>query len=443
MFEIIKNTIKKDMHLQELLQGSFIAFLLKILGMIISFVLMYYITNNFGAAKYGVLTLIVTLLSMFMLLIRFGTNTALVRLIANLTISSNIGFVNDIFWKSIFITIPIAIISYFLLVYNTDFFSNLLFHKLIYNDEIKMGASTLFPLLLLGLVSATLQGMKKILIYSFLNTIILQLSFLVLLIINKTFFESEYGLVSMYVTSIYSSFFVALIFYFIYFKPYKVIKSEYTIKKIVSLSFPMLIASSFGMLMSWTDVLMLGYFQDDSSVGIYNVSNRVATVVSIVLVSINTIAAPKFVEFYTRNDFLGLEKIVQQTTKLIFFTTLPIIIVLTLAGIPILNLFGNEFIAGYYVLIMLIFGQLVNSISGSVGYIMQMTDNQKLFQNVVMLSAILNIVLNFILIPLYGINGAAFASMTSMIFWNLTLVFLIKRKLGFLTIYVPFRRSSK
>lgn len=440
---MLNKFIRRDAHFNELLKGSSIAFILKLFGMLISFVLMYYITNNYGASQYGTLTLVITILSMFMLLIGFGTNTALVRLVADLRISSNIGYVNDIFWKSIFITMPIAMISYFLLTSNVELLSNVFFHDAINNNKIRMGALTLFPLLLIGLIAATLQGMKKILTYSFLNTIILQLSFLIVLMINKIFLESYYNLISLYVTSIYSSFFVALIFYFIYFKPYRIIKSEYTIKQIISTSFPMLIASSFGMLMNWTDVLMLGYFQDESSVGIYNVSNRVATVVSIILVSINTIAAPKFVEFYTKNDFAGLEKIVQQTTKLIFFTTLPIIVILILAGIPILNLFGNEFTVGYSVLLMLIFGQLVNSVSGSVGYIMQMTDNQKIFQNVVMLSAILNIVLNSILIPRYGINGAAFASMTSMVFWNITLVILIKRKLGFLTIYIPFRRSFK
>jgi O-antigen/teichoic acid export membrane protein len=68
---------------------------------------------------------------------------------------------------------------------------------------------------------------------------------------------------------------------------------------------------------------------------------------------------------------------------------------------------------------------------------MQMTDNQKIFQNVIIVASIINILLNYILIPKYGINGAAIASMFSMIFWNVTLVFIIKQKLGFWTIYLP------
>jgi O-antigen/teichoic acid export membrane protein len=435
---MLKKMIKKDLHFKELLKGSSIAFILKIIGMIISFMLMHYITNNFGPSKYGALTLIITLLSIFMLIIRFGTNTALVRIVAHLEISSNIGHINDIFWKSIFITMPIAVLSYFLLTYNADFLANMFLHEMDYKNEIKMASLTFFPLLLLGLIASTLQGMKKILIYSGLSIVMPQLSFLVLLMVNKFFFESTYSLVNIYIMSVYSSFIVALIFYFIHFKPYKIIESKYTIKKILSLSYPMLIASSFGMLMIWTDILMLGYFQGEESVGKYNVAFRVATVVSIVLVSINAIATPKFAELYTQKNFEGLERFVKQSTKLIFWLTLPVILIIVFAATPILSLFGSEFMTTKTALLMLIFGQFISAISGSVGYLLQMTDNQSIHKNILISATIINMILNLILIPLYGLNGAAFASMLSMIFWNLAMILAIKNKLNFWTMYVPF-----
>jgi O-antigen/teichoic acid export membrane protein len=87
---------------------------------------------------------------------------------------------------------------------------------------------------------------------------------------------------------------------------------------------------------------------------------------------------------------------------------------------------------------MLVFGQFVNSISGSVGYILQMTDKQKTVQNVILSAAVINVMLNMILIPMYGIYGAAFASMVSMVFWNLILVFMVRRYYNIWTIYLPF-----
>ena len=69
---------------------------------------------------------------------------------------------------------------------------------------------------------------------------------------------------------------------------------------------------------------------------------------------------------------------------------------------------------------------------------MQMTGNQHLFQNIHLVAAILNVLLNYILIPISGIQGAAIASFFSVVFWNTIMVIIVKRKFGFITIYIPF-----
>ena len=67
-----------------------------------------------------------------------------------------------------------------------------------------------------------------------------------------------------------------------------------------------------------------------------------------------------------------------------------------------------------------------------------MTGKQLVFMKVLFAGAILNVMLNYFLIPIWGINGAAIASMISIIFWNLSMVIFINRKYGFLTFYIPF-----
>ena len=67
-----------------------------------------------------------------------------------------------------------------------------------------------------------------------------------------------------------------------------------------------------------------------------------------------------------------------------------------------------------------------------------MTGNQNIYAIILLIGAILNVVLNLILIPLYGINGAAIASMSSLIVWNLSMVLVVKQKFGFYTFYIPF-----
>ena len=153
----------------------------------------------------------------------------------------------------------------------------------------------------------------------------------------------------------------------------------------------MLFSGSFLMLMSWTDIIMLGIYETEESVAIYSVALRIAGLTSLTLVAVNTIAAPKFIEFYFQKNILGLEKIVKQSSKLIFLTSFPLLIVYFLFPKFIMGLFGSEFILGSSVLIIISIGQFINAASGSVGSIMQMTDNQKKFQNIIIISAIINI----------------------------------------------------
>jgi O-antigen/teichoic acid export membrane protein len=73
-----------------------------------------------------------------------------------------------------------------------------------------------------------------------------------------------------------------------------------------------------------------------------------------------------------------------------------------------------------FALIILCVGQLFNAFSGPVGIILQMTGNQKIYQNILFVAAVINITLNISLIKDYGINGVAFATAISLSFWNIS-----------------------
>ena len=104
----------------------------------------------------------------------------------------------------------------------------------------------------------------------------------------------------------------------------------------------------------------------------------------------------------------------------------------------ILSFFGEEFKAAAYCLMILSFGKMFSAVSGSVGTLLQMAGKQKYFQNVLISAAVLNVILNYFLIPLHGITGAAFASMISNVYWNVLMIIFIKKNFGFYTFYLPF-----
>jgi O-antigen/teichoic acid export membrane protein len=159
--------------------------------------------------------------------------------------------------------------------------------------------------------------------------------------------------------------------------------------------------------------------------------------VSITLMAVNSIASPKFAEKYANKDIDGMGKTAMQSAKLIFWTTIPLAAILLLFPKFFMGLYGKEFLIGFEALRWLIIGRIINAFSGSVGNLMQMSGQQKSFMNILVIGSIINIMLNYFLIPIFGINGAALASVASLSFWNLTMVYVVKRKFGFSTIYIP------
>ena len=73
-------------------------------------------------------------------------------------------------------------------------------------------------------------------------------------------------------------------------------------------------------------------------------------------------------------------------------------------------------------LLILAFSQVINAMSGSVGIILNMTGKEKVFRNILFFALAINIVLNLFLIPIYGIEGAAIASASSLIYWKIVIV---------------------
>lgn len=193
-------------------------------------------------------------------------------------------------------------------------------------------------------------------------------------------------------------------------------------------SFPMMLSSTIMIFLGWMDTFILGIYETDESIGIYNVALKLALVTSFSIEAINSSLAPKIANLYLNNlkdKFLNLVKF---STRLNFVLTLFIVSVLVTFNKWFLNLFGEEFEAGTIALIILCSVHLINSSVGSVGIIMQMTGKQKQYQYIAIASLLINLLLNFILIPRYGINGAAIATAISLSVWNITGTIYLKRK---------------
>jgi O-antigen/teichoic acid export membrane protein len=79
-------------------------------------------------------------------------------------------------------------------------------------------------------------------------------------------------------------------------------------------------------------------------------------------------------------------------------------------------------------------GQAVNVITGSVGYLLTMSGNERDLRFVTILSGITVVILTCTLTPLYGAIGATVATAFSLAMQNLMAVYFVKKRLGFNTL---------
>lgn len=183
-------------------------------------------------------------------------------------------------------------------------------------------------------------------------------------------------------------------------------------------------------LMSQSDKIFLGLYLSARAVGIYAVAAGLVAFVPIVLQSINQIFAPTIADLHTRGERELLGRIFQILTKWSLGLTAPLAAVIIIFAHPFMRIFGSEFESGWPILVIGTLGQLVNCGVGSVGYLLLMSGNQRRLFRVQLVMAGVICAMNLLLIPRWGITGAAIAAALSNILTNLWYLREVRNALG-------------
>lgn len=178
------------------------------------------------------------------------------------------------------------------------------------------------------------------------------------------------------------------------------------------------------------DIIMVGAIAGVRAAGIYTVASRGAELVGFILMAANAALGPVFASLYSSGDLERLQRLVTRSARLMFLAALPIALALMVFGYWFMLPFGKEFTTGATALAILCLGQLASVAMGSVGVLLVMSGNERSAATGVGLGAALNVGLNAALIPVFGIEGAAVATASSTIVWNLLLVMFTSKKLG-------------
>lgn len=192
----------------------------------------------------------------------------------------------------------------------------------------------------------------------------------------------------------------------------------------------MLLLTGAQMVRMNTDLVLVGALLAPADVGVYTAAVRTATLVSFVLTVTSVVAQPGLASLHAENRRAELAHFVATTTRSSFFVSLVIGTLLGLCGQPVLALFGPGFTAAYPALLILIAGHVLVAASGPLTSLLTMTGHHAPAAVVYCLSAISNGLLNLLLIPQFGIVGAAVASGLNLLLTQIALAVTVRQRLG-------------
>lgn len=208
------------------------------------------------------------------------------------------------------------------------------------------------------------------------------------------------------------------------------IKPIYSRRALLSYSWPLAMGSFVWLVLLWTDILVLGYFGTETDVGIYRASSQTSLLLTMIIVSLNTIFTPTIADLLNRRQTNELHGLFRASTRWSLAATVPMFLMLCVCSGDLLRIFGSGFDRGAGSLVVLAAGQLVTAGTGSCGQILAMAGRQylKLYGDLAM--AVMNVALNLALVPKFGIMGAAAATAVSVGFVHVLRLVQVYRVIG-------------
>lgn len=422
---------------RELVIGSGLAFIVKVFSAAGAFLLNLLVARKLGAEESGYFFLSLTIVLLLSVIGRLGVDNAIVRFVAAFMSDNDNEQVSRFYGLLIRIVLPTLFLFSFCLFYFSDFISYYIFSKPELSQVLMIMGLSVIPLSLSQFNGFFLQGARYVVPAMLFNSGAMAITVLLSVLVISP--NSAVEVAELY---LFSSLIVFVL---------STLTWQSKVGKIISLEpisfspqLTMAMKSLFVIMLmaqvtQWAGQLMLGFWAESADVALFATAARTAMLTSFILISVNAIAAPKFAAAYKSNDFTSIERTAINSSRLMIIAASPLIILMVFFSDWIMGLFGEEFVSASYILKVLVFGQFINLLTGSVAPLLQMTGNEKALRNNIILSSLIIIIGGPLFIPKYGVVGAAYLTAISISVQNILNFYKVRVLLGINTINIFFR----
>lgn len=215
------------------------------------------------------------------------------------------------------------------------------------------------------------------------------------------------------------------------------VRPAFRMREWVLVSLPIFLIEGFFFMLTNADVLMVGWFMEPQDVAVYFATVKTLALVHFVYFAVKAGVAQRYAHYAHGGDETRLAAFARETVSWTFWPSLAMGIVVLAIGKPMLMLFGPGFDAGYPLLFVLVAGVVARASVGPAESLLTMSGNQNVCAAIYGGTLATNVALNIVLIPTFGLWGAAVSTAIAMACEAAMLSLVVWRRLG-IVMFVPF-----
>lgn len=205
---------------------------------------------------------------------------------------------------------------------------------------------------------------------------------------------------------------------------------EYDVGGWARISLPLLVIGGSELVIQNADIIIVSHYMTPTDAGIYFAAARTMSLIMFVHYAVGSAVANRFSALHARGDRQELVRFVKDAVRWTFWPSLAAAMAILALGVPLLWLFGPQFTAGYPVMLILVVGLLLRAAIGPAEFLLSMLGEQTRCAAVLAATAVMNVALNMMMVPMFGLIGAATATALSLVAAALMNYAIVRARLG-------------
>ncbi|WP_112814512.1 lipopolysaccharide biosynthesis protein [Brucella pseudogrignonensis] len=211
----------------------------------------------------------------------------------------------------------------------------------------------------------------------------------------------------------------------------------------MKVALPIFLVEGFFFLLINVDVLMVGHAMDPQHVAIYFAATKIMALAHFVYFAVKASVAQRYSDLLHSGDHAEFASFAEASTRWTFWPTLFLGLFILALGYPLLMLFGSAFTEGYPLLFILIIGVIARASVGPAESLLNMSGKQNICALLYAVTLAVNVGLNLVLIPRFGLMGAAFSTAFAMLLEAILLSTAVHKTMHItMFILIPRNRAS-